>query len=72
MNIKAMFDSVPNSVTLHEMIRFNWSQAGRGWGELGFYMHEGKLMCMNECMSKDTVKGILNMLVDLSELDDPP
>ena len=68
--IRRVLNAVPSSITLHKPIYFDWSLPGLGWGQLRFYEENGKLMCANECMKKETVKKILDQLVDMSELED--
>ncbi len=47
----------------------SWGAAGIGFGEFFFYKGEGdKLLCDNECMSKDFIRAVLNKLVDDLEI----
>jgi len=67
------FDQFPNGVSVYGRegsIAIHWSYAGMGCGELRFYEHDGKLMCSNECMGKESIKKILGMMVDISTLED--
>jgi len=50
-----------------------WSEKGRGFGEYFFYWDKEnkKMMCNNECDSKETVKKVLSMMVDRCEFVDP-
>jgi len=41
-----------------------WSEKGRGFGEYTFQIIDGKMVCNNECDSKETVKRILCKMVD--------
>ncbi len=41
-----------------------WSEKGRGFGEYTFQLKDGKMICHNECDSKETVKRMLCKMVD--------
>lgn len=41
-----------------------WGLEDFGFGELTFYLHEGKLVCDTECMSRDFVRAALNKIAD--------
>jgi hypothetical protein len=44
---------------------FDWSWNGRGFGQLSFTKDEaGNLLCMNECMSRESVRKILHAMAD--------
>lgn len=45
---------------------FDWSWAGRGFGQLSFSLNRetGKLTCMNECMSRKSVRELLHAFAD--------
>lgn len=45
---------------------FDWSWAGCGFGQLSFSMDRktGQITCMNECMSRDSVRKILHAYAD--------
>lgn len=43
---------------------FDWHKAGCGFGQLSFALHEGRLTCMNECMSRKSVRKILHAFAD--------
>ena len=51
-----------------DAVSFSWGVPGRGFGQLIFYMKEGKLYCDNECMDKEFIKERLCKLVDNAEL----
>ena len=74
MSIQDFFDSCGDGVDVSgndSRIVINWSRKGWGFGQFHFYKNEkGQLMCSNECMSKESVKEILGMMVDLCELED--
>jgi hypothetical protein len=38
---------------------FNWSWPGTGWGETSVNIVDGKLSCMNECMSRESIRTLL-------------
>lgn len=41
-----------------------WSEKGRGFGEYTFQYKNGKMICENECDSKESVKRVLCQMVD--------
>ncbi len=45
---------------------FDWGWKGCGFGQLSFSIdhNTGKISCMNECMSRDSVRKILHALAD--------
>lgn len=46
-------------------IYFNWSQQKCGFGQLSIEKNEeGKLICSNECMSREWVRKALHSLAD--------
>lgn len=55
---------------------FDWSWAGRGFGQLSFSFDRetGKITCNNECMSRESVRELLHAfadhLADTMELED--
>ena len=51
-----------------QAIHLSFSIKGFGWGELLIYEKDEKLYCDNELMSKETIKKILNIMVDNCEL----
>jgi hypothetical protein len=51
-------------------VTIRWSEKGRGFGEYTFQIINGELICNNECDSKETVKRILNIMVDQSKFVD--
>ena len=56
--------------SLYHPIVINWSEMGRGFGEYIFYQKDGKIYCLNESDSKETVKRMLCKMVDQSEFID--
>lgn len=60
----------------HASAYFDWSWHKRGFGQLSFsYNREtGKITCMNECMSRESVRQLLRAfadhIADNCELDD--
>ena len=69
-SLKEFMENCPNHVFVESPIVINWSLKGFGFGQVAFYEVNGELHCMNECMTKDRVKQILNMMVDQAILDD--
>ena len=69
MSLKEFFDKHPNECKVVGHATFNWSLKGCGFGQLHFYIRNGKTHCDNECMSKETVKEIMNILIDNCEFD---
>ena len=55
---------VPASSALY----IKWGVSGFGYGELYFYEKDEQIYCDNELLSKDTIKKILNIMVDNCEL----
>lgn len=45
-------------------ILISWSVEGVGFGEYAFWQEDGKIYCDNECMSRESVKKVLCMMVD--------
>jgi len=71
MNPKALFENVESEANVIGNSTISFSMKGFGFGQVVFYNDEdGNLRCDNECMSKDTIKKIMNTLVDCAELDD--
>jgi len=52
-------------------IAINWSEKGRGFGDYVFQMIDGKMVCHNECDSKETVKRVLCTMVDQCTFTEP-
>jgi hypothetical protein len=57
---------------LYRSVCIKWAMRGFGFGELTFWMEDGKLHCDNECMSRETVKKILCLMADQAVLRDDP
>ena len=71
MSLLNWFDSMPNTcVPTEGYTSLDWSVKGRGFGQLYFFVEDGKLYCNNECLSKERVKEILCMMVDNSIFDE--
>jgi len=51
-------------------IAISWSEKGRGFGGYVFQMIDKKLVCHNECDSKETIKRVLCTMVDQCILRD--
>lgn len=45
-------------------VYFNWGKEGFGFGQLSFHQVDGKIKCMNECMSRETVRELMHAFVD--------
>jgi hypothetical protein len=43
---------------------FDWSWRGIGFGQLSFSSKNGKITCMNECMSRERVRELLRAFAD--------
>jgi len=50
-----------------ENIMFCWSIDGFGFGTTTFFYKDGKLMCDNETLSKESIKKIMCKFVDDAE-----
>lgn len=73
MSIQDFLDRCENSIDLAGEFTIVWSEKGRGFGQYHFYMDaEGKIHIGNECDGKNTIKRILNRMVDEAILDDEP
>ena len=71
MSVQELFDSMEDSCAVVDTATFNWSLKGKGFGQLYFYTDEdGKTHCNNECMSNESIKKILNTLVDTCVMHD--
>ena len=62
------FDFEDNWCEPADNVHLRFGVKGFGWGELYFYIRDDKLYCDNELMSKETIKKILNIMVDQCEL----
>jgi len=58
--------------SLYHPVVIQWSIKGKGFGEFVFYRDGDKLYCQNEGMSKETILGIMYVLLDNCILTDPP
>jgi hypothetical protein len=65
---KAVRDANPPEVSglHHANMYFDWGWKGCGFGQLSFSFDRetSKLECMNECMSRDSVRKILHSMAD--------
>lgn len=72
MSIQDFLDSCGDGVDLHQPFTISWSMKGVGFGQYRFYTDEnGQLHIDNECMSKNSIKRVLEIMVDNAILDDP-
>lgn len=70
MSILEMLDRVENGIDI-DRFTISWSMKGIGWGQYHFYMgNDDKVHIQNECMSRESIKKILCMIVDAVVLDD--
>jgi len=70
MSPKVLFADVESEATAIGSSTISFSMKGFGFGQVVFYNDaDGNLRCDNECMSKDTLRKIMNTLVDCAELD---
>lgn len=59
-------------VQLLHTIYLGWSLLERGFGQIYFYQSDdGTILCDNELLDKDTIKQILNVMVDQCVLTCP-
>lgn len=73
MSIRDFLDTFEDSVDFAGEFTIMWSEKGRGFGQYRFYMDaDEKIHIDNECDGKETIKRILNRLVDEAILDDEP
>ena len=70
MTRKQMFDNLPNCCEPVGETTFLWSQQKFGFGQVSFYVQDGKVHCRNETMSKQWIKQQLCQMVDNCILDD--
>jgi len=65
-----ILDQFPDAIDLFSTAKgpegfgISFSKKGLGCGEIVFYNHNGKIICDNEYLNRDTIKGILNLMVD--------
>ncbi len=72
MSIQDFLDSCGDGIDLHDSFTISWSMKGVGFGQYRFYNDdEGQLHIDNECMSKESIKRVLEIMVDNAVLDDP-
>lgn len=65
-----IFEQLDDKVDLHNSFTIDWTLKGIGFGQYRFYKKDGKIYCSNECMNKESIKRVLNTLVDECELED--
>ena len=71
MSIKKFLDCCNNYCDVNGTALFEFSKAGFGFGQIYFFIgDDGKTHCNNECMSKETVKDFMNMLIDNAIFED--
>jgi hypothetical protein len=70
MSFQKLFDSMDDSVDLHDKFGIDWSIKGVGFGQFYFYEKDGVMYCDNEIMSKNFIKMVLCKMVDRCELTD--
>lgn len=65
--------STPEITFLSANLYINWGWAGCGFGQLSVDFEDGKVLCDNECMSRESVRKILiamaNKMADEAILD---
>ena len=69
----SIFDKFPNGISITISGKYfiiHWSVKGRGFGDYTFWQEGDKIMCDNECDSKESVKKVLCMLVDNADFTD--
>jgi hypothetical protein len=73
MSIQDFLDRCEDSVDFAGDFTIMWSEKGRGFGQYCFYTGtDGKIHIVNECDGKETIKRLLNKMVDEAILDDEP
>ena len=66
-----MFDNIEQNVMISGSFTVYWQMPGIGYGQYYFYKNPaGELCCRNECMDKDSIKKVLNAMVDNCKLMD--
>lgn len=69
--LQKFFDQCPEEVSIEGSLHIRWSMPGVGFGEYYIYKRDdGGIGISNECMRKDSIKNVLNTLVDKAVLDD--
>ena len=72
--LQDLFDSMDDHAEIRyvreNLIVIGWSAKGTGFGEYTFRKKEDKWILDSECMSRDSVKKILGILVDKTPLVD--
>jgi len=72
MGLKETFNKMPTRATLefkhngyYHILLISWIEKGRGFGQYCFYVDEDrKIKLDNECDSPETIKRVLDHLVD--------
>jgi len=70
MSIHEAFDKIEDGVRIGKPFSISWAVKGTGFGSYFFYEKDGQIHCQNECMNKDSIKKVLNMMVDNCVLDE--
>lgn len=65
-----MFEHLENYCEPVNPVYLRFGMKNFGFGELSFRVQGDKIYCENELMSKETIKKILNIMVDNCELMD--
>ena len=70
--VQNIFDACDDHAEFSQRFILRWSEKGRGFGEYAFYWDEEKkkMICDNECDSKEDVKRMLSIMVDQCEFVD--
>jgi hypothetical protein len=66
--MKTDFKAPQNYCEPTDTIHLRFGVKGFGFGELYFYFKDDKIYCDNEFMDKETIKQIINIMVDKSIL----
>lgn len=66
IEIEGPFKPIEISSIHNANVYFDWSWAGRGFGQLSFSMNKetGEIRCMNEYMSRESVRELLHAFAD--------
>lgn len=64
------FGTLEDGADLHNNFSLSWALKDIGFGQFYFYKKDGKTYVSNEGMGKESIKRVLNALVDECELED--
>lgn len=67
--IQKFLDSCPLGFSI-EGSTIDFSVPGFGFGQITFFMENGKMHCNNEYMGKETLKMIIGKMIDECVLED--